>query len=78
MTFLTRADPARNIDRFYVVDITSTSRRRCSAVLREWGRRGSPGTVRLESYQRRADARIAEERTIKRRLQHGYTRALER
>jgi predicted DNA-binding WGR domain protein len=43
-------------------------------VLREWGRRGSPGTVRLDSYQRRDEAEIAKQRTIKRRLQHGYTR----
>ena len=41
-------------------------------VLREWGRRGSPGTMRLESYQRRNEAETAEQRTIKRRLQHGY------
>jgi predicted DNA-binding WGR domain protein len=43
------------------------------AVLREWGRRGPPGTVRLSSYQLRNDAETAERRTIKRRLQHGYT-----
>jgi predicted DNA-binding WGR domain protein len=48
---------------------------RCS---RFWGRRGSPGTVRLTSSQRCDDAEAAELRTIKRRLQHGYTRALER
>jgi hypothetical protein len=33
---------------------------------------GSPGTVRLDSYRRRNEAQIAERRTIKRRLQHGY------
>jgi hypothetical protein len=42
-------------------------------VMRKWGRRGSPGTVRLSSYQRRNEAETAEQRTIKRRLQHGYT-----
>jgi predicted DNA-binding WGR domain protein len=41
-------------------------------VLREWGRRGSPGTLRLETSCRHEDAQIAEQRTIKRRLQHGY------
>jgi predicted DNA-binding WGR domain protein len=41
-------------------------------VLREWGRRGSPGTVRLSSYQRRNEAETVEQRTIKRRRQHGY------
>jgi hypothetical protein len=34
--------------------------------------RGSPGTVRLSSYERRTEAETAERRTIKRRLQHGY------
>jgi predicted DNA-binding WGR domain protein len=41
MAFLTRTDPTRNIDRFYVVDITPTLFGEW-AVLREWGRRGSP------------------------------------
>ena len=57
--------------------MSSTSRRHCSAngrVLRENGRRGSPGTLRLTSYERRADAEAAERRTLKRRLQHGYRR----
>jgi hypothetical protein len=30
--------------------------------------------VRLDSYGRRDEAQIAEQRTIKRRLQHGYLR----
>jgi predicted DNA-binding WGR domain protein len=46
------------------------------ALVREWGRRGSPGTVRLSSYQRRNEAETAEQRTIKRRLQHGYRDAV--
>jgi hypothetical protein len=36
------------------------------------GRRGSPGTLRLDSYQSRNDAEASEQRTIKRRLQHDY------
>jgi predicted DNA-binding WGR domain protein len=44
------------------------------AVLREWGRRGSPDTMRLARYERRDEAETAEQRTIKRRLQHGYRR----
>ena len=72
MTLLTRSDPSRNIDRFYIVDITPTLFGEW-AVLREWGRRGSPGTMRLDSYQRRDEAVTAERRTIKRRLQRGYT-----
>jgi predicted DNA-binding WGR domain protein len=42
------------------------------ALVREWGRRGSPGTVRFSSYERRNEAETAEGCTIKRRLQHGY------
>ena len=71
MTLLTRSDPSRNIDRFYIVDITPTLFGEW-AVLREWGRRGSPGTMRLDSYQRRDEAELAERCMIKRRLQHGY------
>jgi predicted DNA-binding WGR domain protein len=71
MTFLTRTDPARNIDRFYAVQVMPDLFGEWT-VLREWGRRGSPGTVRLASYKRRDDAETAERRTIKRRLQHGY------
>jgi len=48
MAFLTRTDPARNIDRFYIVDVTPTLFGEW-ALVREWGRRGSPGTVRLSS-----------------------------
>ena len=44
-------------------------------VMREWGRRGSPGTVRLSSYERPNEAETTEQRTIKRRLQHGYRSA---
>ena len=70
MAFLTRTDPARNIDRFYIVDVTPTLFGEW-ALVREWGRRGSPGTVRLSSYQRRNEADTAEQRTLKRRLQRG-------
>ena len=72
MPFLSRTDPTRNIDRFYVVQVMPTLFGDWT-VLREWGRRGYPGTVRLSSYQRRNDAETAEQRTIKRRLQRGYT-----
>jgi predicted DNA-binding WGR domain protein len=70
MTYLTRTDPARNVNRFYIVAVTPTLFGEW-AVLREWGRRGSPGTLRLDS-RRREEAQSAEQRTIKRRLQHGY------
>ena len=71
MAFLTRIDPTRNINRFYVVAVTPTLFGEW-AVLREWGRRGSPGTVRLDSYRCCDEAQLAERCVIKRRLQHGY------
>jgi predicted DNA-binding WGR domain protein len=69
MTFLTRIDPTRNMDRFVAVTPTLFGE---WAVLREWGRRGSLGTMRLDSYQLHDEAETVERRTIKRRLQHGY------
>ena len=41
--------------------------------MREWGRRGSPGTVWHDTNQRRADAEAAERRSVRRRLRDGYT-----
>jgi predicted DNA-binding WGR domain protein len=59
------------MNRFYVVAVTPTLFGEW-AVLREWGQRGSPGTLHLDSYQQRDEAQSAKQRTIKRRLQHGY------
>jgi hypothetical protein len=44
------------------------------AVLREWGRRGSPGTTRHDTNQQRADADAAERGSVKRRLRYGQRR----
>jgi predicted DNA-binding WGR domain protein len=74
MTYLTRTDPTRNMNRFYVVQVVPNLFGDWT-VMREWGRRGSPGTLRLETWRRRQDAQIAEQRTIERRLQRGYARA---
>jgi predicted DNA-binding WGR domain protein len=74
MTYLTRTDPARNMNRFYVVQVMPNLFGHWT-VLREWGRRGSPGTMRLSSYRARDEAQADEQRTIKRRLQRGYTRS---
>ena len=68
---IARIDPARNINRFYVVQVMPSLFGDWT-VMREWGRRGSPGTVRLSSYALLNEAEITEQRTIKRRLQRGY------
>jgi predicted DNA-binding WGR domain protein len=72
MAFLTRSDPAKNLLRFYIVRLTPTLFGGWTLV-REWGRCGSPGTVRVTSYEQYADAEKAAHVIIKRRLQHGYT-----
>jgi len=71
MAFLTCTDAARNIDRFYLVAVMPSLFGEWT-VLREWGRRGSPGTVRLDSYRRQDEVQSAERRTIKKRLQNGH------
>jgi predicted DNA-binding WGR domain protein len=72
MAFLTRAEPTKNLHRFYVVRLAPTLFGDWT-LLREWGRSGSPGTVRLTSFERYDDAEKAERQIIKRRLNHGYT-----
>jgi predicted DNA-binding WGR domain protein len=72
MAFLTRSDPAKNLYRFYVVKLAPTLFGGWT-LLREWGRSGSPGTVRVTSFDRYDEAQKAEQRSIKRRLQHGYS-----
>jgi predicted DNA-binding WGR domain protein len=59
MAFPTCTNPARNIDRFYVVDIMPSLFGDWT-VLREWGRRGSAGSVRINSYARRDEAETAQ------------------
>jgi predicted DNA-binding WGR domain protein len=68
---LTHTDPGRNLHRFYVVQLAPTLFGEWT-LLREWGRMGSPGTVRLTSFEHQAAAEQAAQHTIKRRLSHGY------
>jgi predicted DNA-binding WGR domain protein len=46
MAFLTRTDAARNTDRFYIMQVMPTLFGDLT-IVREWGRRGSPRTVRI-------------------------------
>jgi predicted DNA-binding WGR domain protein len=71
MALLTRVDPAANLHRFYVVRL-APSLFGDWTLLREWGRIGSPGTVRLTSFENYANADQAARRTINTRLRHGY------
>ena len=66
MAFLTRTDATRKMHRFYIVTVTAN-------LFGEWGRVGFPGTMRSRSFPQEQEARAAEQRSIRRRLQHGYT-----
>ena len=70
--FLTCINAAKNRHRFYTVQLTRTLFGEW-CLLREWGRIGSPGTVRLESYGTEDEAREAQRRTTHTRIRHGYS-----
>jgi predicted DNA-binding WGR domain protein len=72
MAFLTRTDPAKNLYRFYAVSVAPTLFGEW-ALVREYGRIGSPGTVTTTSFAQQQEAEKAERRAIKRRLAHGYS-----
>lgn len=72
MVVLARRDPAKNLHRFYVVNLYPTLFGEWT-LWQEWGRIGSSGTVRSTSFEQREDAQEAEQRIVKRRLSHGYT-----
>jgi len=71
MAFFTRTDAAKNLHRFYIVRLAPTLFGGWT-LLREWGRSGSPGTVRLTSFDRIEEAQQAEALAVKRRILHGY------
>ena len=51
MAFLTRSEPPNNVNRFYLVNVTRSLFGEWT-VMREWGRIGSPGTLRLHTFTR--------------------------
>jgi predicted DNA-binding WGR domain protein len=58
MTMLTRVDRQKNIARFYKLDVQPTLFGEWSLV-REWGRIGRAGTVRMEVHPSRGKADLA-------------------
>lgn len=70
MAFLTRCDPAKKLNRFHIVRLAPTLFGEWM-LLREWGRSGPPGTVRLTSFDCYDAAQKAGQRSIKRRLRPG-------
>jgi predicted DNA-binding WGR domain protein len=71
MPTLTNIDPAHNMYRFYTVRVSQNLFGQWS-VLREWGRIGSLGRLRCDTYDSESEAREAESRSVRLRLRHGY------
>lgn len=72
---LERREPNANMARFYVLSLDETLFGD-TALVREWGRLGTPGRRRLDLYKGRAEASEALESWLGRKLRRGYqTRA---
>jgi predicted DNA-binding WGR domain protein len=69
--YLQRIDPERNMARFYRITVTPTLFGEW-ALIREWGRIGSPGTVRETWYDDEAAACRAGEQRVQQKLRRGY------
>lgn len=68
---LTRIEERHNVKRFYKLDVQPTLFDEWSLV-REWGRIGRAGTVRVETHRTRGDADIALALNWTRKLKRGY------
>ncbi len=68
---LRRRDPEQHMARFYQVMLQGDLFAGCDLV-REWGRIGSPGTLRTDVFPSEAEAHAASERVIARKRRRGY------
>jgi len=68
---LHRIDPARNMARFYRMSSTP-SLFGDICLVREWGRIGRPGLIRIDLYQTGEEAMAARETLSRVKLQRGY------
>ena len=71
MPLLTNIDAAGNRHRFYMVQLSQNLFGEWSLV-REWGRIGSPGRLRCDTFESESQARDAERRNLRLRQRHGY------
>lgn len=69
--YLTHIDPTRNMARFYTMRVQPTLFGECSLV-REWGRIGRGGQVRLTAYETQDDAEAAMEKIRTAKIRKGY------
>lgn len=68
---LRRIEPARNMARFYVIDIQLDLFGRHS-LIRNWGRVGTLGRVAAHSYETATEAEGAWERLVRNKRSRGY------
>jgi predicted DNA-binding WGR domain protein len=76
LTYLERRDPEKNMARFYAISLAPTLFGPC-AVIREWGRIGSPGTVREEWFDNAELAAQQLARVAEAKRRKGYAKCLE-
>lgn len=72
-TYLERREPARGMARFYAVSVAPTLFGDW-ALVHEWGRIGSPGTVRTHWFASEGEAEEAHARLAARKVRRGYRR----
>ena len=70
-TYLECRDSLHNKRRFYAIHITQTIFGEW-AVIKEWGRIGSPGTVREEWFDEESQAINKANAIVQRRVRRGY------
>ena len=71
VTRLERRDPLRQMARFYAVKVVPTLFGSW-ALLREWGRIGSPGTLRTDWFESEEEAERARARLVRKKIRRGY------
>jgi predicted DNA-binding WGR domain protein len=74
MIRLTRLDPDQNMRRYYGCHLQPSMLGTVDLV-REWGRLGKAGTIRVDRYASDADARAALAETVRRKTRRGYAMA---
>jgi predicted DNA-binding WGR domain protein len=74
MIKLTRSKPSSNVHRFYAVHIAPTLFGQWGVVT-EWGRIGSPGTVREQLFETEPAAQAALTKRLRIKTRRGYIRA---
>lgn len=69
--YLERHDPARNMARFYRITVVPTLFGDW-AVIREWGRIGSPGTLREAWFDSEEEALDESRKLLEKKQKRGY------